>query len=97
LYKVDPRFCVLARNLLTKKHSRATLLGEPTAGGPEMALVSKPFSLACRAERLAGERAGPDGPIIRPSGSSEGIGPDADAGAEMNLGESSKLARGDVP
>ena len=54
VYKVDPRFDSLARNLLSKDCWRAALLNEVEEGGPKVPLVSKPSSRACRAERLAG-------------------------------------------
>jgi hypothetical protein len=97
LYSVEPRFCVLARNLLTKDNSRAALADDMLASGPQVPLVSKPKSLACRAERLAGEAAGPDGSVVWPSGSPEGVGPDADTGAEVDLGEACEVGRRDVP
>jgi hypothetical protein len=52
---------------------------------PEVALVGKPCSLSGGAEGLAGTRAGPDGAVVRPSGETKGVGPDADPGEEMAL------------
>lgn len=52
-YKVDPRICVLARNLLSKDRCRAALADEVVPVRPEMPLVSKAKSCACRGERLA--------------------------------------------
>jgi hypothetical protein len=53
LYKVDPSKAVLACNLLAKDDARAALADEVVKRGPKVPLVSKPFSFACRAERLA--------------------------------------------
>ena len=97
LYKVEPVEAVLARNLLAKDDRRAALLDEEMPCRPEVPLVSKPLSLACRAERLARETGGPDGSIVGPSGIAEGVGPDADSGAEMDLGEGSNVIWCHVP
>jgi hypothetical protein len=96
LYKVDPSICVLARNLFSKDDCRAALADEVEEGGPKVPLIIKPASFACRAERLAGTGTGPDRSMIRPSGSTEGIGPDADAGEEMALDESSEFRRSNI-
>jgi hypothetical protein len=96
LYKVDPRVCVLARNLLSKDDCRAALADEVEEGRPKVPLVIKPASFACRAERLAGTGAGPDWSMIGPAGSTEGMGPDADAGEEMALDESSEFRRSNI-
>lgn len=64
LYKVEPRLCVLARNLLSNDRCRATLLNEVVKGGPEMPLIVKPASFTCRAERLARTASCPDWAII---------------------------------
>jgi len=53
LNKVEPRFCVLARNLLSKEVCRAALFDEVEPVRPQMPLVSKPIAATCRAERLA--------------------------------------------
>jgi hypothetical protein len=53
LYKVDPRICVFARNLFSKDDCRAALFNEPVEAGPQVPLVMKPNTFACRAERLA--------------------------------------------
>jgi hypothetical protein len=97
LYSVEPRFCVLARNLLTKDCSRFELADEMFAGGPEVPLVSKPSAFACDAERLARETGGPDWSVVGPAALPEGVAPDANSGAEMNLGEASIVVWCDVP
>lgn len=85
LYKVEPRLCVTACNLLTKEDSRAALANEVVPGRPKMPLVSKPSSFTCRAERLAGARACPDLAVVTPAGAPQGVAPDSDAGEEMAL------------
>jgi hypothetical protein len=61
-----------------------------------MPLVSKPASLACRAERLAWAASGPHGPVIRPTGEPESIAPSPDAGEEVTLSASHKLTWYDI-
>jgi hypothetical protein len=96
LYKVEPRISGRARNLLAKDDDRAALLDDVEPCGPKVPLVSKPRSFACRAERLARARAGPYWSVVRPTGSSQGEGPDANTGEEMALGESCKVVRPDI-
>jgi len=90
-YNVEPSLTRLSCNLLPKDAVRATLAEEPVEGGPQVPLVSKPFSFACRAERLAGARAGPHGTVVGPACLAQGVGPDADSGEEMALGISRKF------
>jgi hypothetical protein len=59
---------VFACNLLAKDCDRAALADEMEERWPKVPLVSKPFSFACLAERLAGTGAGPDRTIIGPTG-----------------------------
>jgi hypothetical protein len=87
LYKVDPSICVFARNLLSKDDCRAALADEPVEVRPEVPLVSKPSSFACRAERLARTGTSPNRSIVWPAGAAKRERPDADTGKEMALGE----------
>jgi hypothetical protein len=64
VYKVEPRACVAARNLLSKDDCRLALFDEVLPGRPEVPLVSKPSAFACRAERLARTGTGPNRSII---------------------------------
>ena len=66
--KVEPLEASRTRNLLSKDDCRAALLDEVEPRRPEMPLIRKPMSLACRAERLARARASPHASVIRPSG-----------------------------
>jgi hypothetical protein len=66
VYKVDPRLCVLARNLLSKDDCRSALADEMEPGRPEMPLIVKPSSFTCRAERLARAAASPN-PSVTPA------------------------------
>jgi hypothetical protein len=86
-YKVDPRVRVLACNLLSKDDCRAALFDEVVEVGPQVPLVIKPSSLACRAERLARTGTSPNRSVVTPSGRPEGMGPDANACEEMALRE----------
>ena len=67
LYKVGPGQPSFACNLLAKDDCRPALGDEVEPVRPEVPLVSKPFSSACRVERLAGARTCPDRPVVRPS------------------------------
>jgi hypothetical protein len=96
LNKVGPRLCVFARNLLSKDDWRATLADEVVPGWPEVPLVSKPSSFACRAERLARTGTSPNRSVICPAGATKRVAPDADAGEEVALSEAVEIARGDV-
>lgn len=87
VYKVDPYIDVFARNLLSKDDCRLALRDEVPKSWPEVPLVSKPSSLACRAERLARTGTGPNRSIVAPTGTPERKGPHADAGKKMALGE----------
>jgi hypothetical protein len=72
VYKVDPRVDSLACNLLSKDDCRCALGDEVEESGPQMPLVSKPSSRACRAERLAGARACPNWAIVWPPSAAQG-------------------------
>lgn len=86
VYKVDPSVCVFARNLLSKNDWRAALFDEVVPRRPEVPLVIKRKSFACRAERLARAGTGPNRSIVWPAGMPQRVRPDADAGKEMALG-----------
>jgi hypothetical protein len=96
LYKVDPRICVLARNLLSKNDWRAALLDEPVESRPEVPLVIKRKSFACRAERLARTGTGPNRSIVGPTCASECQRPDADSGEEVALCVASEVVRSNI-
>jgi hypothetical protein len=85
-YEIEPAKAVFARNLLSNADWRAALADEPMEVGPEVPLVSKPCSCACRAERLARAGACPDWPVVGPSGTAQGVAPYADPGEEVALG-----------
>jgi hypothetical protein len=86
VYKVEPIEAVLACNLLAKDCWRAALADEMVERWPKVPLVSKPASFACRAERLTGAGAGPDGAVVWPSSQSKSVGPHANSGKEVALG-----------
>lgn len=94
LYKVDPRVDSCARNLFSKdRWNRSAgfaapfgiLLDEVVEGWPQVPLVIKPHAFACRAERLARARSGPNRSTIVPTCSSESEGPNPDSGEEVAL------------
>lgn len=96
-YKVDPRVCVFARNLLSKHDCRAALLDEVVECRPQVPLVIKPSALACRAERLARTGTGPNRSVVWPSGAPKGVGPDANAREEVALRVPSNIVWVDIP
>jgi hypothetical protein len=59
-HKVEPSHASRAFNLFSKDEVRAALADEPVEGWPKVPLVIKPAAFACRAERLAGTRPGPE-------------------------------------
>ena len=61
-----------------------------------MPLVSKPAAFACRAERLARARSGPDGAVVGPSCLSQGVAPYADSGKEVALGVLGEFVWSDI-
>lgn len=63
---------------------------------PEVPRVGKPSSFACRAERLARTGTGPNRSIVGPSSEAKCVAPDSNAGEEMALSESVKIARAHV-
>lgn len=91
LYKVEPSEAVTACNLFSKDDWRSALTDEMEERGPQMPLVSKPAAFACRAERLAGAGTSPDGSVIRPSGATQCVAPDSDAGEKMALFKPGKV------
>ena len=58
-----------------------------------MTLVSEAFLLARGAERLARATSRPNGPVVGPSGSAQGVAPDADPSEEVTLVETKKVIR----
>ena len=96
LYKVEPRVCVFARNLLSKHDCRTALADEVLEVWPEMPLVIHPSACACRAERLTGAASCPYISVIRHACATERERPNTDASKEMALSESGEVARCDI-
>ncbi len=90
-YSGEPVEARAARNLLSKDDCRAALRNEAPHLWPEVALVGGAPALSGDAERLAGAGSGPDQGLVRDAGESEGKGPSADAGEEVNLGVPHKV------
>jgi hypothetical protein len=83
--KVEPPEAVRARNLLSKHDWRSALGDELEPVGPEVAVVAEALGASGAGEGLAGTGACPNRESVRPSGGSEGMRPDADAGEEVGL------------
>jgi hypothetical protein len=86
VYKVEPRVCILARNLLSIDCCRAALADEVVEGWPQVPLVIKRRALACLAERLARTGTSPNRSIIWPACGAKGVGPNTNACEEVALG-----------
>lgn len=96
LYKIEPYASAAARNLLSSDDCRLALFDEVEESGPQMPLVSKPLSFACRAERLARARSCPDRTIVGPTGATQGEAMHSDSCEEVALSKSSKLIWSDI-
>jgi hypothetical protein len=90
LNKVEPSESISARNLLAVDAPRAALADEVEPCRPEVPLVSKPSSFACRAERLARTGTSPNR-SVSPVGHVERVVPNADSGKEVTAVECSKV------
>lgn len=91
--KVEPSKPVLGRNLLAKDRDISWLasLDEVEPMRPKVPLIGEPIPFACCGERLARAATGPRWPIVRPSGFSQCVAPDTDAGEHVDLGERLKF------
>jgi hypothetical protein len=79
VYKVDPRACSLARNLLSKDFCRVALADEPGEVRPQVPGIVEPGLLSGGAEWLAGATSGPHFSVVGPSGESQGERPASNA------------------
>lgn len=96
LNKVEPSEPVVGSNLFAKANARSALADEVEGRRPQVPLVSKPLSFACRAERLTGAGASPDGSRFVPSGELQGVIPHPDSGEEVYSSTSSKVIWRDI-
>lgn len=88
----EPFKSIASRNLLSKDDCRAARADEIEPNGPEVATVRRSAALSETAERLTGATSGPNRSGVGPSGNLQRPRPSADAGEEMALGESVKVA-----
>lgn len=95
-HSVEPILADGCCNLFAKYRVRAALADEPEPLRPEMAFVGLAFAAACDRERLAWTASGPDRPGVGPSGKAAGVGPSAEAGKEMALGEASEIVGSNI-
>jgi hypothetical protein len=96
VYKVEPSEPVFSCNLFAHDRIRAVVPDKVVERGPQVPLVSKPASFACRAERLAWARSSPYRAIVGPSCEPKRVAPHSDAGKEVALGKSSKVSWANV-
>ena len=95
-YSIEPPFPNRAFNLFAKHNVRAALRDEIVEHGPEVAGVGGSELLASGTERLAGAASGPDGPVLRPSGELESVGPTPDPCEEVALNVTSEVRGANV-
>jgi len=95
-HSVEPILANRCRNLFSHDDRGPTGSNEAEEDGPEVALVRRAFLLTGGAEGLARGASGPQWPVIRPPGKSRGVGPAADTGEEMALGEAPEIIRGNI-
>lgn len=96
LYSVEPSKPILACNLLANNGFRLALLDKPMEVGPKVPLVINPSAFASLGERLAWAASRPDRSVIRPSGQTQSIRPDANSCEEMYLCVIAQFIRGDI-
>ncbi|MGA9668428.1 MAG: hypothetical protein WBQ94_04425 [Terracidiphilus sp.] len=82
--------------LLSKQDWRAALADEGIPDRPEVTIIIKPLAFARFREGWTGTASGPDGPVVGPSGLTEGETPEASPGEEVALGISHKVGWFDV-
>jgi hypothetical protein len=78
--------------LLSKDDWRAALADDGIPVRPEVTIIIKPLAFARFREGWTGATSGPAWSIVRPAGLSEGVGPYSNAGEEVALGISHKVA-----
>ncbi len=96
LNKIPPDEGIRARNLLSNDDWRTALVDEVVPCGPQMPLVIKPSTFACRGERLARTAASPNSLIISPTSPTKRKRPDSDSSKEVALGEASQVSGPDI-
>jgi len=64
--------------------------------GPQMPCIIDTGSFAGDRERLTRAGAGPDRPVVGPSGEAQGCTPSAKSGEEMGLREADKVGRSKI-
>ena len=95
-YSGEPFTSKVARNLFSKERCRPALGDEPEKSGPQVSSIGMATSLSSARKRLTGNGAGPDGPLVGPSGEPERMAPAADPGEEVALRVAFELIRRDL-
>ena len=90
---IEPFVPSLSRNLLSQDDRGSAGGDEAVEVGPEVPWIVCTGAFSRDRERLAWAGAGPDGSVVGPPGEAEGVGPAADPGEEMTLGEASEVIR----
>jgi hypothetical protein len=92
----EPLAAILARNLFAKDNWRRALGDEAVKSGPEVSLVGMAAQLSCARKRLTRAGAGPDGPVVGPSGEPKREAPAPDAGEEVALAVPAQVAGANI-
>lgn len=93
---VEPTVAKRSRNLFSHDDSGPSGTDEPKEVGPQMPWIVGTSALARRAERLARARAGPERPVVGPSGEAGGEAPASDTGEEVTLDVADEVVGLDV-
>jgi hypothetical protein len=93
---IEPSVPSLSRNLLSHDDRGSAGDNEAVKVGPEVASVINSGAFACDRERLAGARASPHRPVVRPSGKAESVGPPTDPSEEVALIEACQVGRSNI-
>jgi hypothetical protein len=90
---VEPTVASRSRNLFSQYHRGPDGTDEAMKVGPQVPWIVSTSAFACDAERLARATPRPHRPVVGPPGEAEGVGPPADPGEEVALGEASEVHR----
>lgn len=93
---VEPTIASRSRNLFSHDDRGPGGTDEAKKVGPQMPWIGDTSAAACRRERLARARSGPERPVVGPAGEPAGDAPKSAAGEEMALGISGQIGGLDI-